>query len=78
MVESGMRDLRRYAKQTNARLAAGFILLLFLVGDGLVFYFFGSRAAVSGLICIFAGLSPVVLIWLVLKIVEWIARQADN
>ena len=73
-----MRDLRKFAKQTNTRLAIGFVLLLFLVGDGLIYYFYGSGAAVSGLICIFAGLSPIVLIWLVLKVVEWVAKKADK
>ena len=73
-----MRDLRRYAKQTNTRLLVGFILLLFLIGDGLIYYFYGPRAAVSGLICILAGLFPLVLIWLVLVIVEWVAKRADK
>jgi hypothetical protein len=73
-----MRDLRRYAKQTNTRLAVGFVLLLFFVGDGLIYYFYGLGAAVSGLICIFAGLFPIVLIWLVLLVVEWVARNADK
>jgi hypothetical protein len=73
-----MRDLRRYAKQTATRLLVGFILLLFLVGDGLIYYFYGLEAAVSGLICVFAGLLPLILIWLVLTIVEWFAKHADK
>lgn len=73
-----MRDLRRYAKQTNARLLVGFILILFLIGDGLIFFFYGREAAVSGLICILAGLSPLVLIWLVLLVIEWVAKRADE
>jgi hypothetical protein len=73
-----MRDLRRYAKQTNTRLVVGFILILFLIGDGLIFFFYGREAAVSGLICILAGLSPLVLIWLVLLVIEWVAKRADQ
>ena len=73
-----MRDLRRYAKQTNTRLLVGFILILFLIGDGLIFFFYGREAAVSGLICILAGLSPLVLIWLVLLVIEWVAKRADE
>jgi hypothetical protein len=72
------RDLRRYAKQTNTRLLVGFIILLFVIGDGLIYFFYGSGAAVSGLICILAGLSPLVLIWLVLLIIDWIAKRADK
>jgi hypothetical protein len=73
-----VRDLRRYAKQTNTRLLVGFILILFLIGDGLIYIFYGRGAAVSGLICILAGLSPLVLIWLLLLAVEWIAKRADR
>ena len=72
------RDLRSYAKQTNTRLLIGFIFLLFTIGDGLIYVFYGSEAAVTGLICIFAGLSPLVLIWLGLLMIDWIAKKADG
>jgi hypothetical protein len=70
------RDLRRYARQTNARLILGGVLLLFLVGDGLIYLFYGSQAAMLGAICMVAGLSPMLLIWLALVIIEWISRRA--
>jgi len=72
------RDLRQYAKQTNVRLFIGFLFLLFIIGDGLVYVFFGTEAAISGLVCIFAGLFPLVLIWLLLIIIDWIAKRADS
>jgi hypothetical protein len=70
------RDLRRYARQTNIRLALGGVLLLFLVGDGLILFFYGQNAAVLGLVCLVLGLAPLVLIGLALWIIEWIARRA--
>jgi hypothetical protein len=72
------KDLRRYAKQTNTRLLVGFVLLLFIIGDGLIYIIFGSEAAVSGLICIFVGFSPLFLIWFVLLIIDWIVKRADR
>lgn len=69
------RDLRKYARQTNLRLILGFLLLLVVVGDGLIYYFYGRYAAVMGLICIFVGLSPVVLIIGVLWVIDRIANQ---
>jgi hypothetical protein len=72
------RDLRRYAQQTNARLILGGILLLFLVGDGLIYIIYGREAAIMGLICLLAGLSPLLLIWLALKMVEWMAKRIDQ
>ena len=69
------RDLRQYAKQTNIRLIIGFILVLFIIGDGLIFIFFGKGAAVMGIICILAALFPVVLIIIALWFIDWITRR---
>jgi hypothetical protein len=69
------RDLRQYARQTNLRLIAGFLLLLFLVGDGLIYIFYGRNAALMGLLCLVAGLSPLVLILIALWVIDWIARS---
>ena len=66
------RDLRQYARQTNVRLAAGFILLLLLVGDGLIFLFLGRYAAGLGLLCILAGMAPVALVWIALWLIDLI------
>ncbi|MBU1661683.1 MAG: hypothetical protein KKD28_09445, partial [Chloroflexi bacterium] len=60
------KDLRRYARQTNIHLLAGFLLILFLVGDGLIYYLYGQGAAEMGLVCLFAGVAPLVLIGLIL------------
>jgi len=68
------RDLRQYARQTNVRLVFGFILLLLVVGDGLIYLFYGRGAAIMGLICILGGLSPIILIYVTLQVIDWIAR----
>ena len=72
------RDLRRYARQTNARLLAGGILIVFLVGDGLIYLFYGREAATMGALCLVAGLAPLLLIWLFLAGMEWIVRRVDD
>ena len=72
------RDLRKYARNTTVRLVAGFIVLLLLVGDGLIYFIYGPQAAVSGLLCIGAGLVPVVLIIAALYLMDWIARKANE
>jgi hypothetical protein len=71
------RDLRKYARQTNVRLVAGAILLVFVVGDGLIFLIYGKGAAVMGLLCLLAGMVPVVLTALVLLLLDWIRKRAD-
>jgi energy-converting hydrogenase Eha subunit E len=72
------KDLRHYAKQTNKRLLIGGIALLFIVGDGLIYLFYGQQAALMGFICLLAGLSPLLIIWLLLLLVEWIVKRADE
>jgi len=72
------RDLRRYARQTNFRLTVGFILLLFTVGIGLIYIFYGQGGALMGLVCILLGLAPVILIGLALAVMEWIVQRANR
>jgi hypothetical protein len=73
-----MRDLRNYAKQTNVRLAVGAFLLLFIVGVGLIYVIYGPGAAVMGLLCLLAGLLPILLIALSLAILDWIQQRANR
>ena len=69
------KDLRKYAKQTNTRLIIGGILLLIVVGGGLIYLIYGGCAAITGLLCILAGLVPILLIILVLAIIDWIVNK---
>ena len=70
------RDLRQYARQTNVRLLVGFILLLFIVGDGLVYFIWGSNAALLGVVCLLGGLMPLILIWAVLTGIDWFVHRS--
>ena len=72
------RDLRKYARQTNVRLAVGAILVLFIIGDGLIYLFYGGSAALMGILCLFAGMVPVVFILLVLLLFDWIQKHANR
>jgi hypothetical protein len=72
------RDLRRYASQTQVQLLAGFVLLLLVIGDGLIYVFYGKEAAIFGVICSLIGLAPLVLIWLVMLVIGIVARKAGK
>jgi hypothetical protein len=72
------KDLRRYARQTNFRLVAGYFLILILIGIGSIYLIWGSSAAVSGLICIGLGLAPAVLIYILLAFLGWMAKKANE
>jgi len=71
-----MRDLREYAKQTGVRLTLGAFILLFIVGDGLIWLIYGKEAAGMGLTCLLAALFPVILILAVFLAIEWILKSA--
>jgi len=72
------RDLRRYDRQTKLRLVVGFVVLLFVVGDGLIYLLYGSSAALSGLFCLFGGLLPIGLIVLFFALLDWIRKRANE
>jgi hypothetical protein len=72
------RDLRRYARQTNLRLLAGFIVLLFVVGIGLIWIIYGREAALLGAVCLLGGLAPLLLIAAVLWGLDYFVRKADD
>jgi hypothetical protein len=72
------RDLRKYARQTNIRLAVGSVLILLIVGIGLIYFIYGPGAAVTGLLCLLTGLSPILLIALSLAILDWIQKRANR
>jgi hypothetical protein len=72
------RDLRRYARQTNVRLFLGFLILLFVVGDGLIYIVWGREAALLGGLCILAGLAPMILIALSLWGIDWLTKYLKS
>jgi hypothetical protein len=71
------RDLRNYIQQTNVRLIAGGLVLLFFVGDGLIYLFYGATGALMGLLCLLGGMVPVALVILVMMLLDWIAKRAN-
>lgn len=72
------RDLRKYMKDTNARLVVGALLLLFTVGLGLIWMIYGFGAAVMGFLCLLAAFVPIGLIFLLLNLSDWILKRAGR
>jgi hypothetical protein len=71
-------DLRRYARQTQFRLILGLILLVAIVGDALIYAFYGIRAALFGLLCIAGVMGPVLLIVIIFAIIDWIIKRSNR
>jgi hypothetical protein len=71
-------DLREYSRQTTIRLIVAGILVLFIVGDGLIYLIFGPAAALGGLLCLAGGIVPVALIALIFWGLDWITKRANR
>lgn len=72
------RDLRQYQSQTFIRMMLGALTILIVLGDGLIFFFYGKQAAIIGLLCIFGGLAPILFIGLILKFFDWIIKRNNG
>ena len=68
-------DLRHYARQTNVRLVGGFLLILFVIGDGLIWWLYGREAAVLGMVCLLAGLAPLMLVALFFWLLDLVVQH---
>ncbi len=71
------RDVRRYAQQTNFRLIVGGLLILFFIGDGLIYLIYGQGAALLGLLCMTLGLLPILLIVVFFIGIEWLVKKSN-
>jgi multisubunit Na+/H+ antiporter MnhB subunit len=73
-----MRDLRRYARQTNLRLVAGIVILVFTLGLGLIYAFYGPGGALTGLVCLAGAFVPVLLVWASLWAIDRFVRRVNR
>jgi hypothetical protein len=74
----GMRNVAAYMRQTNIRIVAGALILIFILGDGLIYVFYGAGPALMGLLCLVGGMVPVVLILLFVAIIDWSVKRANR
>jgi hypothetical protein len=72
------RDLHKYARTTQRWLIAGVLMIVFLIGDGLIFLVYGKEAGWMALICTGLGLIPALLIVGVLGLFGWFARRMNS
>ncbi|MFO3796702.1 MAG: hypothetical protein ACK8QZ_05370 [Anaerolineales bacterium] len=70
------RDLRKYARESQIHFLIGALVLLFGVGTGLIYLIYGRGAAMLALLCLAAGMIPLLLIFLVFWAADWITRRA--
>lgn len=69
------RDLRAYASGTTLRLVLGGLALVLIVGNVLIWVFYGRGAVQTSLLCMGVTMLPVLLIALILWGMGWIVRR---
>ena len=73
-----LRDLRDFARKTNTRLVIGFVLILLVIGDGLIYLIYGKNAAITGFICILGGFVPILLIIGLFALMDIVIKRANE
>ena len=56
----------------------GGLAIIVLVAEGLIYMFYGRESAIFGLGCILLGLSPVVLIAIILWLIGLAVKRANE
>jgi hypothetical protein len=56
----------------------GVLIIIFLIGDGLIYLIYGKEAGQMALICTGLGLIPVGFIWGILWLFGWFVRSVDR
>jgi hypothetical protein len=71
-------DLEKYTNETIRRLIYGTLIILFTVGLGLIWFFYGARAAGMGLLCLVGASVPVFLVIGVIFGMDFFMRKIDK
>ena len=66
-----------YASQTRFRIVLWFILILFIVGLGLIWFFYGRIAAITGFFCLLGAGIPIGLIAIFLLGLDAIVKKTE-
>jgi len=70
-------NIKYYASQTKFRLVLWFILILFIVGLGLIWVFYGRNAALIGFFCLLGAGIPIGLIAVFLLGLDAIVKKPE-
>ena len=68
-------DPVRFARSLEGQLVIGFFLVLYLVGGGLIWLFYGRAAALLGMVCMTGGLFFFLLLYAIVWMIGWWAGE---
>ena len=68
-------DAFRFVRSTEGQLVIGFFVLLYVVGGGLIWYFYGAAGAILGWLCMTGGLVFFLLLYGIVSLIGWWANK---
>jgi hypothetical protein len=64
--------VKQFRSGTEARLVLGFFVLLYIVGGGLIWFFYGRNAALLGMACMTTGVLAFLLLYAIVTLLgKW-------
>lgn len=72
------KDLNKYTSETIRRLVYGTLIILFTVGLGLIWLFYGAGAAGMGFLCLVGASLPVLLVIGVIFGMDFFMKRIDK
>jgi hypothetical protein len=70
-------DPFRFARSTEGQLVIGFFVILYVVGGGLIWWFYGFGGAALGWVCMTGALFFFLLLYGIVSLLGWWANKID-
>ena len=70
-------DLRGARKRDERRLVIAVVVALLIVGGLVIGLVYGQEAVITGLLCLVPGAAGLVLIWLLLRWLDHVAKREE-
>jgi len=70
-------DLRADRRRAERALVAGVVIFLLVVGGLLIGLIYGWSALLTGLLCLVPGAALLIVLWLLLRWLEWLSERGE-
>jgi fatty acid desaturase len=70
-------DLRAMRRRSERTLVIGVVIVFLGVGGLLIGLIYGWPALFTGLLCLIPGVTIFVVIWLLLRFLEWLSQRGE-
>ncbi len=70
-------DMREDRRRAERALVAGVVIFLLVVGGLLIGLIYGWSALLTGLLCLVPGAALVIVLWLLLRWLEWLSERGE-